>query len=179
MSSLRLTPPSYIVLGLLSELGEATPYTLKQLAANGIGNLWSLQHAQLYRETERLADAGYLTERRESEGRRRKLYRVTDEGRRALAEWLATPTAEYTELRDLALLKLALGTDPATIAPVQLELHRNKLREYEQLRALSGKVEDLPPEARGAVLALEAGIGHEREYVRFWSRLAKERGAAN
>ena len=32
----------------------------------------------------------------------------------------------------------------------------------------------------GVRLALEAGIGHEREYVRFWSRLAKrlERGDA-
>jgi len=28
----------------------------------------------------------------------------------------------------------------------------------------------------GALLVLESGIGHEREYIRFWSKLAKARG---
>jgi hypothetical protein len=27
--------------------------------------------------------------------------------------------------------------------------------------------------ARGVIHAIEAGIGHEREYVRFWSKLRK------
>ena len=61
MQELRLTPISYIVLGLLSWAGEATPYRLKQLVAASVGNFWTLQHAQLYTEPERLAKAGYLT----------------------------------------------------------------------------------------------------------------------
>ena len=65
---LRLTPTSYIVLGLLDRHGEATPYELKGLAAAGVGNFWSLQHAQLYTETARLAEAGYLDEEREDPG---------------------------------------------------------------------------------------------------------------
>ena len=48
MSSLRLTPTSYVVLGLVREMGEATPYALKQAVTLGVGNFWSLQHAQLY-----------------------------------------------------------------------------------------------------------------------------------
>ena len=59
-NEIRLTPTSYIVLGLLEAAGEATPYDLKQMVAVGLGNFWSLQHAQLYTEPERLAGAGYL-----------------------------------------------------------------------------------------------------------------------
>src|SRR5262245_49058228 len=120
----RLTPTSYIVLGLIELRGEATPYELKALAAQGVGNFWSLQHAQLYTETARLAEAGYLDEEREDGGRRRKRYRMTDRGREALRAWVAAPTDQFTELRDLALLKLFFGADPAALAAPQLDVHR-------------------------------------------------------
>jgi DNA-binding PadR family transcriptional regulator len=165
---LRLTPTSYIVLGLLDARGEATPYELKGMVAAGVGNFWSLQHAQLYTETARLADAGYLDYEREEGGRRRKLYRVTDRGRAALAEFLATPTRELTELRDLALLKLFFGADPGVLAAEQLEVHEAKLAEYRRLRSQLGAARA----GEGARLTLDSGIGHEREWVRFWSKLA-------
>src|SRR5262245_44355073 len=111
-SEIRLTPTSYIVLGLIEASGEATPYDLKQAVAGSLGNFWSLQHAQLYTEPQRLAKAGYLKERREEGGRRRRHYSITAEGRAALSAWLAEPTDELTELRDLALLKIFFGGDP-------------------------------------------------------------------
>ena len=80
MSSIRLTPTSYIVLGLIERGGESTPYQLKRLVAAGLGNFWSLQHAQLYSEPERLAKAGLLDEDVETTGRRRKTYRITAAG---------------------------------------------------------------------------------------------------
>jgi DNA-binding PadR family transcriptional regulator len=73
-SEIRLTPTSYIVLGLIEGGGEATPYDLKQAVAASLGDFWTLQHAQLYTEPERLAGAGYLKERREEGGRRRRHY---------------------------------------------------------------------------------------------------------
>ena len=76
----RLTPTSFIVLGLIELSGEATPYDLKQAVGRSLGNFWSLQHAQLYSEPERLAEAGYLKERREEGGRRRRHYSLTAEG---------------------------------------------------------------------------------------------------
>ena len=57
MQEIRLTPTSYIVLGLLEFAGESTPYALKQLVAGSVGYFWTLQHAQLYTEPERLARA--------------------------------------------------------------------------------------------------------------------------
>jgi DNA-binding PadR family transcriptional regulator len=161
---IRLTPTSYVVLGLVRELGEATPYALKQAVALSIGNFWSIQHAQLYSEPERLAKAGLLDEEVETTGRRRKTYRLTKTGQEALDAWLAEPATEFTELRHRGLLKLALGADPKTIAPAQLELHEAKLAEYESF------VDAPMPE--GLRLALDSGIGHEREWVRFWRELA-------
>jgi DNA-binding PadR family transcriptional regulator len=166
--AIRLTPTSYIVLGLLGLCGEATPYDLKQLVAVSLGNFWSVPHAQLYTETERLAQAGLLEERREDGGRRRRIYSLTPAGRTALKAWSSEPTRELYELRDIGLLKLFFGADPKLIASEQLEAHRAKLAEYEGMLAAAD--ESVP---EGPRLALESGIGHEREYVSFWSRLAK------
>jgi DNA-binding PadR family transcriptional regulator len=163
---LRLTPTSYIVLGLLNWAGKATPYDLKGMVAASVGDFWSLQHAQLYTETERLAGAGLLSEEREESGRRRRSYSVTKTGKQALADWLASPTGEMTELRDPGLLQLFFGADPQALAAVQLETHRARLAEYEDMHAKAGEYGD------GPRLALEAGIAHTREWVRFWSGLA-------
>ena len=166
MQDLNLTPTSYIVLGLIELSEEATPYDLKQAVGLTLGNFWSLQHAQLYSEPERLAGAGYLKERREQGGRRRRHYSITAKGRKALEEWRRAPTERLYELRDMSLLKLFFGADPRDLAETQLEAHRRKLAEYEGLKSL-----DSGGEPRGPWLALEAGIGHERESIRFWKRL--------
>src|SRR3954447_9251935 len=96
-SEIRLTPTSYVILGLVRELGEATPYALKQAVGLSIGNFWSIPHAQLYTEPERLVGAGLLEGDVETSGRRRKTYRLTDAGREALDAWLAEPPTEFTE----------------------------------------------------------------------------------
>ncbi len=168
-SEIRLSPTSYIVLGLLEAAGEATSYDLKRMVAISLGNFWSLPHAQLYAEPERLAGGGYLSERREEGGRRRRHYRLTDRGQRALRDWLAQPTAEMTELRNPAMLKVFFGADPVRMAAAQLPGHRAKVAEYEELqRNLEGNV----PE--GIMLTIRIGIAHQREWVEFWSGLLDE-----
>jgi PadR family transcriptional regulator AphA len=166
---IELTQTSYVVLGLIEAAGEATPYDLKQAAAFTVGNFFSIPHSQIYAEPQRLAQAGYLNETREQEGRRRKHYSLTDKGRKAFAEWIETPTEELYELRDPGLLKLAFGSDPAVLAPVQLKVHKQRVRELQSLLATL-ELAHTPPGARRVV---EAGIGHEKEYVRFWSKLGK------
>jgi PadR family transcriptional regulator, regulatory protein AphA len=167
VQEIRLTPTAYIVLGLLELGGESTPYGLKQLVAGSVGHFWTLQHAQLYSEPERLAKAGYVTERRERGGRRRRLYSLTDRGRAALDAWRDDPVSERAELREPALLKLFFGADPRRLAAAQLPAHREKLAEYEAIRdAMPEEVPDGPRQA------LAMGIRHEREFVRFWEELA-------
>jgi PadR family transcriptional regulator AphA len=167
MAKVRLTPTSYVVLGLIEQMQPASPYDLKRAVAMGVGQFWSLPHTQLYSECTRLAEAGLLAERREESGRRRRIYRLTKAGTQELDRWRAESTSDLYELRDAGLLKLFFGADPSKLAPKQLEAHEEKLREYEAQLEECRRIK--APD--GIIHAIEAGIGHEREYVRFWKRL--------
>ncbi len=161
----RLSPTSYIVLALIDGAGEATSYDLKQAVAMTLGNFWSVPHAQIYAEPERLSEAGYLSERREQGGRRRRYYKLTPQGEKALRDWLAEPTGEMAELRDPGILKLFFGSDPERLARAQLSTHRARLAELEDLAEAMKGQSRVPAGFRLSVLA---GLGHEREWVRFW-----------
>jgi PadR family transcriptional regulator AphA len=166
MSERALSPNSYIVLGLLNQ-APGTPYDLKARVAATIGDFWSVQHAQLYTETARLAQEGDLDERREDTGRRRRVYSITKAGRKALRQWLAGPVHELAELRDLALLKVFFGADPQMIAAAQADAHRARLARYEEL-SLALRDADV---SEGMRLSLQVGLMHEREFVAFWEGL--------
>lgn len=168
VSSPRLSETSYIVLGLLEQAGSGTPYDLKRAAEISTNNFWSVPHTQIYTECARLAELGLLSEEREQSGRRRRMYRLTREGKASLAQWRREPSEGTNELRDASTLKLFFGGDPAVLADGQVELHRRQLAAYEQL--LEHK-QHLP---HGQLLALECGIGHEREWLRFWTRVGRE-----
>jgi PadR family transcriptional regulator, regulatory protein AphA len=165
ISAPRLTDTSYAVLGLIDQAGPATPYRLKQLAQVSIFHFWAIPHTQIYTECSRLAGAGLLDEEREESGRRRRIYSLSATGRKALDEWRSEPEADFYELRDPGLLKLFLGADPQALARTQISRHERRLAEYEELLEQDGMPE-------GVRLAIEGGVGHQREYVRFWSRLA-------
>jgi PadR family transcriptional regulator AphA len=160
-----LSDTSYAVLGLLERFGPATPYRLKQVAQVSLLHFWTIPHTQIYSECARLAQAGLLEEQREETGRRRRTYRLSSAGKGELERWREDPVTDLYELRDPGLLKLFCGADPAALAPIQLERHERRLERYHKL------LEEKMPE--GMRLALEGGIGHEREYVRFWSRVAQ------
>jgi PadR family transcriptional regulator AphA len=165
MSSVRLTTTSYVVLGLVEMCQPATPYEIKRAAEATTSNFWTVAHTQLYGECSRLAREGLLDERQEQTGRRRKLYRLTAPGRAALDAWRAEPTSEGFELRDPGAVKLFFGAAPKPLAKAQLAIHQRQLDRYRH--TAKADMTD------GARLALECGIGHEREYVRYWTKLAE------
>ena len=161
----RLTISAYLVLGMVEQLGAATPYDLKSFASISINTFWKLPHTQIYAQCDRLAAAGLLAEEREDEGRRRRRFSITPDGKTALRAWLDAPTPEPVEIRSLATLKLFFGADPRALASEQLAQHRRQLAAYQQIER---DYELLP----GHKLALEMGIGHEREFIAYWERLA-------
>ena len=137
MSSERLSPTSYLVLGLLGREGPSTPYELERHVGATLGNFWSFPHTLLYSEPARLAGLGLVTETREHDGRRRRVFTITAAGLHALGAWLDQPHAEPTELRDLGLLQLffadlAPPTARRRLAQQQLAIHRAKLLAYEE-----------------------------------------------
>lgn len=169
MSSISLTPTSYLVLGTIATDGPATPYELKQSVAAGVGYFWSFPHSQLYSEPARLVEAGFLEEHREDDGRRRRTFSITDSGRAVLEAWLGDPTSDLPEIRDVGLLKLFFGDlarrdDLVALAESQYEAHSQRLAFYEELATVA------PENATGASLGL--GLAWERAASAFWRSIA-------
>jgi PadR family transcriptional regulator, regulatory protein AphA len=178
MSTARLSETSYMVLALIDRLQPATPYDLKRMAEQTTIDFWTVPHAQLYSECARLAKEGLLTEQQEQTGRRRRFYSVTDQGSKALRAWLEAPIESLEEVRDIAILKLFFGADPRHVATMMLPMHEERLQRYEEYAALRDSVRAAGSEVpQGAWLALKAGIGHEREYVRFWKGVLEGEGS--
>jgi PadR family transcriptional regulator AphA len=180
MSIERLTPTSYLVLGLLEREGPSTPYDLERHVAATLGNFWSFPHTLLYTEPARLVTLGLATEQRETEGRRRRVFEITAAGRGALVSWLDRPSAAPTELRDPGLLQLFfadLASPEARLrlAQEQIAIHRAKLAAYQQ----DERLERQPGRSsagkrtfehwRGETLAM--GVLYESAAVAFWSRV--------
>jgi DNA-binding PadR family transcriptional regulator len=183
MSSEQLTSTSYLVLGLVAREGPSTPYELKGHVAASLGHFWSFPHTLLYSEPARLAALGLLSERREDDGRRRRIFTITPAGLSALRAWLARPSQQPTELRDPGLLQLFfadLGPPEAraAIAAEQLAIHRAQLADYEEdMRAERA----VPPDRPGRRTAerwrgetVRMGLLYERAGVDFWERIAGE-----
>jgi DNA-binding PadR family transcriptional regulator len=176
-STAHLTSTSYLVLGLIEREGPSTPYELKRHVAATIGHFWSFPHALLYTEPPRLVKLGLLTEEREADGRRRRLFTITELGRAAIQAWLATPAQEPTELRDAGLLQLFfadLGSsdDRQAIARAQLAIHRAALGRYEVDRQAERGVDGSDTAARTVEhwrgVTLPMGLLYERAAVEFW-----------
>jgi DNA-binding PadR family transcriptional regulator len=179
MSSVRLGPTSYVVLGTIALRGPSTSYDLKRFVEVTLGHFWSFPHSQLYAEPDRLARAGLLTEDREEGGRRRRTYAITDAGREAVVAWLGESSPGTPEQRDLGLLKVffsELGDEDAFEALVdeQMAVHRSMLSRYEWLWRRYG---DRPEYAR-RTLTLKAGLAMERALLAFWEELAEPPSSA-
>jgi PadR family transcriptional regulator, regulatory protein AphA len=177
----HLTSTSYLVLGLIEREGPSTPYELKRHVAATIGHFWSFPHALLYTEPARLVALGLLTEERESDGRRRRLFTITDQGRAEIRVWLATPAQEPTELRDAGLLQLFfadLGSadDRQALAAAQLAMHRAVLARYEDDRrgehGVNGSDSAVRTVERWRGVTLPMGLLYEQAAVAFWEGVA-------
>lgn len=172
---MRLGPTSYLMLGMVALRGPSTPYDLKRAVNRSIGRIWSFPHAQFYAEPVRLAGLGLLVEAREEGGRHRRTYTITEVGRAALRRWLATPTRETMEIRDIAELQLffsELGTtdDVVRLAQTQAALLRTQLADLE---AIAERFAGRPDLAR-RMAPLRLGLAVYRAAVAFWTEIADD-----
>ena len=174
MSSDKLTPTSYVVLGLTALLGEATSYDMKRLVAMSIGYFWTFPHSQLYAEPDRLVKLGLLEETREEGGRRRRLFTMTDAGFEELKDWLADPETPPLEMRDTATLKLFFGNmagaeNVRKLAEKQVENNQHLMDEHQKLHEMLGDVTGLEAQ----VASLRLGDMVLEACDRFWRDIAE------
>src|SRR4051812_2879563 len=88
---------SPITYGLLGTLATRpwTGYELTRQVRRSLRFVWPASEGHLYREQKRLLELGWATLEREPAGRRtRNRLTITDAGRQALTEWLATEPEE-------------------------------------------------------------------------------------
>jgi PadR family transcriptional regulator, regulatory protein AphA len=108
MSTDRLTTTSYAILGLLG-IQPWTTYELAQQMERSLKHFWPRAQSRIYEEPKRLEALGLATGTRDHVGRRpRTTYEITEEGRRALQQWLGEPGGGPT-LELEALLKVFYG----------------------------------------------------------------------
>lgn len=111
--------PEWTVLALVCEQ-SAHGFAIAALTApdGPLGRVWQIPRPLVYRAIGRLAEGGLIAEEAVESGRgpQRTVYRPTDAGRAAVAEWLAEPVVHIRDVRSHLLLKLALldrlGRDP-------------------------------------------------------------------
>lgn len=176
---MRLTPTSYVVLGTIALRGPSTPYDLKRAVGHSIGYFWPFPHAQLYSEPKRLAAEGLLTVAREDGGRRRQVYHLTETGLAALRTWLAEPTEDQMQVRDIAEMKLffselAQPEDLRALAGQQVKQHRDRITVYEEMMQRFGP----RPELASRLISLRLGLRIEHAALEFWTEFEAEAAEA-
>ena len=87
-----LTTTSYAILSVLSLRPHST-YDITRQMRLSLHYMWPRAESNVYAEPRRLVVAGLAAAREEWNGqRRRTVYEITDAGRTALADWLASPS---------------------------------------------------------------------------------------
>ncbi|WED22049.1 PadR family transcriptional regulator [Vibrio sp. JC009] len=100
----------HVILTVLSTR-DATGYDITKEFSYSIGYFWKASHQQVYRELNKMAQNHLVTcELQPQEGKPdRKVYSITDNGRKALGEWFEQPTVQPT-IRDELSAKLMACT---------------------------------------------------------------------
>lgn len=104
----QLTTTSHLILGMLT-VRDWSAYELAEYVDKGLTELWPRARRQLYNAPKTLVTQGLATTTQHATGRRRRtVYSITPDGRRALRDWLATAPAQASlEFEGLVRLLLA------------------------------------------------------------------------
>ena len=114
----RLTTTSYAVLAQVAVHSWST-YELARQRVRYFRYVWPRAESAIYREVKRLSSMGLLDGRKEHVGKRaRTVYSITEKGRGALREWLATPVSPFAmDFEAMIRLFIApLGTKEQIVA---------------------------------------------------------------
>ncbi|MFD3993055.1 PadR family transcriptional regulator [Streptomyces sp. NPDC058583] len=170
----------HAVLAALLE-GEASGYDLAKIFDVSVANFWAATSQQLYRELDKLAEAGLITARVVEQERRpnKRMFSLTEPGMRDLASYTATPPRP-SAVRDELLVQVQACDEGDTAAvrgfvAQRMEMSRAKLARYDRLRErmLAGRDEETyldETERVGPYLTLMRGRFFEEENLRWGER---------
>lgn len=153
---------SYAVLGMLA-LRPWTPYELTQQFLRSLSWCWPVSERQLYTEPEKLVGLGLARVQSADHGARaRRQYSITPAGRKALKEWLGTPTTAPRVFNEPLLRVLyADQGDQADLLQALVGLREEMLARFEvgRERSLEYLEERGPFPDRAHLIAIFADLG--------------------
>jgi len=153
----------HALLGFLN-YGPMTGYELKKFFDTSVAHFWNAELSQIYPTLKAMDSEGLVEMEVDVQADRpnRKVYTITDDGRRNLLEWLAKP-AEPEQVREPILIKVFFGA--------------NVSRE-ELIRVLQQQVKDLKgygaylQQCEFMIARFAEGIGMAQE-APFWALTPK------
>lgn len=97
----------YALLALL-RVGPLSGYELAKQFSQSVGHVWHAPDSQIYPELRKMQGEHLIEGEEQVRGERgtRRVYHVTDVGRQAFVDWMATPM-EYQRVRDPAHMRAA------------------------------------------------------------------------
>lgn len=157
----------YAILGILS-YKPTTGYDLKCIIDRHINYIWSAKLSQIYRDLGALKRKGYVTTRTEKQAGRpdKKIYSVTEDGIKALREWMIKfPQELLPPIRDEFCMRILFGSK---LPPAELKFQLNRfIKEIQaRLEVYQGLAEDIDKYAE------DMGLPGEK----FFWRLTLQRG---
>jgi DNA-binding PadR family transcriptional regulator len=159
----------YALLGVVSQNPDGVHgYALKRQCERVLGHFWQLNFGEIYRVLDRLADDGLIEQVAADAASTRKVYRITDKGRRSLDTFiLSLPTDAPRPLRTELAVKL-LFAGPNRLPEVERLIDHQRSAYMRQLHLLSSqrrKLERVPVDGfvtnlliDGAELAVRAEL---------------------
>ena len=156
MAARKYTPAPALLGFLMSEPRHG--YELYQQYDRQIGRVWQVGRSTLYAELKRLEEAGQLachTEWPENQ-RPRKVYRLTEAGRKTFFDWLFQTTRSFHRLRIEFLTRLFFFRH-LEIEGLEALLAEQKAVLQGQITSLGRKIESTTDEYWRLVLAFRRG----------------------
>ena len=148
----RLTTTSYAILGLLAVRPWST-YELATQMDRSVGRYWPRARSKLYEEPKKLVGLGLAAAESQSVGLRpRTVYRITDEGRRVLADWHHEagqgPVLEFEQLLKLGFAENGTKADAlAQLTAARAWASERNQENLEAARAYAGDAGPFPARA--------------------------------
>jgi DNA-binding PadR family transcriptional regulator len=155
---MRLRPSSYLVLGMVN-LGHRTGYAIKRSVDRSTRFFWAASLAQVYPELAALEKGGYVVGTEDPHGARpRKVYRLTEQGRATLDQWLRSERVPDFEFRDEGILRLFFADALPPEEAIEL-VRRLRARAEEIERDFRDRIIPLSRAAPGRFLPIAARQG--------------------
>jgi DNA-binding PadR family transcriptional regulator len=163
----------HALLGFLN-YGPHTGYELKKVFDVSVAHFWNAELSQIYPTLKALETEGLVEMEVEVQADRpnRKVYSITEDGRRELLDWLATP-AEPDQVREALLIKVWFGSSLRKDEVISvLEKRASELRErLAAYAAAAGFVREytarteMQSEALFWQLTMDAGVKHSQAHL--------------